>query len=318
MSRLPTWALFALAVLIWGTTWYAIVFQIDHGSPEFGVALRFALAGALALGLARAGGERFAPPRAAWGLLLLQGVFMYGLSYLCVYHAEHHVPSGLVAVGYSASPLLAGIGAWALWRTPLGGRFLAGGALGVAGVALIFWPEVTGSGQRPTAATGLAFTAAAVALSAVGALAASRNRQHGLSFWSAMGWSMLVGAAVAAAVLVVQTLGAAAPGAAPAWPRWPTAWTWWLALAYLSVAGTVVAFAAFLTLQQRLGPGPASTVGVMTPVVALAVSTAFEGYRPDVFTLAGALLAVWGNVWMLRPRPLPQSAVSPGASRAAG
>jgi drug/metabolite transporter superfamily protein YnfA len=73
-----------------------------------------------------------------------------------------------------------------------------------------------------------------------------------------------------------------------------------LSLAYLAVAGTVVAFGGFLTLQQRLGPGKAATVGVMTPVVALAVSTALEGYRPDAYTAAGAALAILGNVLMLR------------------
>ncbi len=68
---------------------------------------------------------------------------------------------------------------------------------------------------------------------------------------------------------------------------------------YLSLAGTVVAFAAFLTLQDRLGPGKAATVGVMTPVIALVVSTALEGYRPELRTLAGAALAIAGNALML-------------------
>jgi drug/metabolite transporter (DMT)-like permease len=62
----------------------------------------------------------------------------------------------------------------------------------------------------------------------------------------------------------------------------------------------VIAFGAFLTLQHRIGPGKASTIGVMTPVVALAVSTAFEGYEPGWPALAGALLTIGGNVLMLR------------------
>jgi drug/metabolite transporter (DMT)-like permease len=100
---------------------------------------------------------------------------MYALAYLCVYHAERHVPSGLVAVGYSASPLLAGLGAWALWRTPLTARFCSAGACGVAGVALDLLARTGRHLGRPTAALGLAFTVGAVLLSAVGALAASRN-----------------------------------------------------------------------------------------------------------------------------------------------
>ncbi|MBT9489298.1 MAG: DMT family transporter [Rubrivivax sp.] len=291
MTRLPAWQLFALAVLIWGTTWHAITYQLGGTPPEWGVALRFSLAAAVVLAFAGWRGERLRYGLRAHGLLALQGVFMYGLAYVCVYHAELHVPSGLVAVGYSASPVLMGLGGWALWRTPVGARFLLGGVLGVAGVALIFWPELADMGARPSAGLGLLFTVGAVLLSAVGALAASRNAKAGLPFWPALGWGLAWGA-------VTATLIAAASQPLP--DPWPTAWSWWLSLAYLAVAGTVVAFAAFLTLQLRLGPSKASTVGVMTPVVALAVSTLFEGYVPSVFTLAGVALTIAGNVLMLR------------------
>ena len=290
MTRLPSPWLFALVVLIWGTTWHAIVYQIAHTSPEFSVSLRFALAGCMVLALSAWRGDKLRVPWRAHGLLALQGCFMYALAYLCVYHAEQHVPSGLVAVGYSASPLLAGLSAWVLWRAPLTGRFLLGGACGVAGVALIFWPELGATSARPLAGLGLAYTVGAVLLSAAGALAASRNARWSLAFWPALGWGLLYGALAStlAWALTRQPL------------VWPTAASWWLSLAYLSLAGTVVAFAGFLTLQQRLGPGKAATVGVMTPVVALAVSTALEGYRPDVHTAAGAALAILGNVLMLR------------------
>lgn len=293
MPRMRSWQLFAVAVLIWGTTWHAILYQLAALPPETGVALRFSLAAAVVLALAAWRGDRLRFPWRVHGHFALQGIFMYGLAYLCVYHAERHVPSGLVAVGYSASPLIAGLAARWLWRTPLARRFVFGGLLGVAGVALIFAPEIAQVDARPNAGLGLLFTVAAVVLSAVGALAASRNGQRGLPFWPAMGWGLAWGAG--AAVLI-----ALASHPLPA--ALPTAPSWWLSLAYLSVAGTVVAFAAFLTLQQRLGPGPASTVGVMTPVVALLVSTAFEGYRPGLATLGGAALTVAGNVLMLRPR----------------
>ncbi|MBI3155984.1 MAG: DMT family transporter [Burkholderiales bacterium] len=290
MNRLTTWQLFAVAVLIWGTTWHAIVYQLAAMAPAWGVATRFALAAAAVLALSAWRGDRLRFGAAVHARLALQGANMYGLSYICVYHAELHVPSGLVAVGYSASPLLAGVGAWLLWRTPLSRRFLAGGALGVAGVALIFAPELAQVGARPSAALGLAYTVAAVTLSAVGALAASRNAVHRLPFWPALGWGLAWGAATSTA-LAALTLP---------WPALPTAPAWWLSLAYLALAGTVLAFAAFLTLQQRIGPGPAASIGVMTPVLALVVSAAFEGFRPGLWTLAGSLLALAGNALMLR------------------
>ena len=289
--RLPSWQLFAAAVLIWGTTWHAILYQLAVWPPEYGVALRFALAALTVFGVALWRGDPLRFPWARQRRLAIQGVFMYGLAYLCVYHAERHVPSGLVAVGYATSPLLAGLGARALWGTPVTARFLAGGVLGVAGVALIFAPELATVDRSPTAGSGLAFTVGAVGLSAVGALSASRNAHHGLPFWPALAWGLAWGAATASLVALATV---------PVPAGWPTAPSWWLSLAYLAIAGTVLAFGAFLTLQQRLGPGKASTIGVMTPVVALAVSTVFEGFQPGWPTLTGAALTVLGNVLMLR------------------
>ena len=290
MHRLRIWQLFAICVLTWGTTWYAITFQVGDVAPEVGVALRFALAGAVVLAVCLARGERlrFAPGEHL--RFAFQGCFLYGVSYLCVYHAERHVVSGLVAVGYSASPLVTGLGAHWLFGVRTSGRFLLGGVLGTAGIAMLFWPEFGNADAGRDTALGASFTIAAVLLSAVGSLAASRNRLHGLPFWPALGYGMLYGAAVAAIAALVQGQGFVPPATG----------SWWLALLYLALAGSVLTFACFLTLQERIGPGPAGTIGVMTPLLALLVSMAFEDFQPEALTLAGAALAVTGNVLMLR------------------
>lgn len=291
---LPSWQLFVIAVAIWSTTWHAILYQLAHAAPEAGVALRFALAGVLGLGVAAWRRDRLRCSGAEHARIAVQGVFMYSLSYICVYHAEVHVPTGLVAVGYSASPLVNGIGAWALWRSPLTPRFLLGGLLCIAGVAMIFAPEFAAVKAGGATLLGALFTLAAVALSAAGSLQASRNATHRLPFWSTLGWGMLYGALVSGAMALAngQSLFPAAALAAP---------SWWLSLAYLSVAGSVVAFACYLKLQERVGPGAASTVGVMTPVLALAVSALFEDFRAVPLTWVGCAMAVLGNAMILQP-----------------
>ena len=292
--RLPSWQLFAMAVAIWGTTWYAILYQLEFTPPETGVALRFALAGLLALAVGAARGDRWRCTAAEHARIALQGIFMYSLAYLCVYHAEKHVTTGLVAVGYSVSPLLNGVAAWLLWRNPLTPRFVLGGMLSVVGVALIFGPEFAAARGSAALALGVAFIVGAVLLSAVGSLLASRNAAHKLPFWPAMGWGMLYSALLSAAIAAGsgQLVAPPSPLAAPAW---------WFSLAYLAVAGSVIAFACYLELQQRVGPGAASSVGVMTPVLALIVSTLFEGFVPVALTWCGAALAVVGNALILRP-----------------
>ena len=291
MRRLRTWQLFAICVVVWGTTWHAITYQLVGLAPEFGVALRFAIAGAAVLALAAARGERlrFSPGQHGW--LAAQGCFLYGVSYVCVYHAERFVASGLVAVGYSAAPLLAGLGASLLFGVAVGGRFVVGGVLGLAGIALIFWPEITRPAAGERGALGAALTVASVLLSSIGSLAASRNRANGLPLLPALGYGMLYGAAAAALAALALGRGFALP----------LAWSWWLSLAWLALAGSVLTFACFLTLQDRVGPGPAGTIGVMTPLVALLVSIGLEGFRPDLLTAVGAALALAGNALMLRP-----------------
>ena len=101
---------------------------------------------------------------------------------------------------------------------------------------------------------------------------------------------MLYGAAVTALVAVLQGQSFALPAVA----------SWWLSLFYLALAGSVLTFACFLMLQERVGPGRAGAIGVMTPLLALVVSMLFEAFRPDALTLSGAAFAVAGNVLMLR------------------
>jgi len=293
MQRLRTWQLFAVCVLVWGTTWHAITYQLVGFPAELGVALRFAMGGIGALAVARWRGDRLAFSAADHGTLALQGAFLYGFAYVSVYHAERFVPSGLVAVGYSAAPLVSGVGAALLFGAPFGRRFVTGGLCGVGGVALMFWPEMARPGSTGDARLGAAFTAAAVVLSAIGSLVASRNRARGVPLLPAIGYGMLYGALAAAIVALARGDARAV--------ALPTAASWWLSLVYLALAGSVLAFACFLTLQDRVGVGPAGTVGVMTPLLALVVSLAFEGFRPTALTAAGAALAASGNLLMLLP-----------------
>lgn len=299
MQRLPAWHLFAICVLVWGTTWYAITYQVGMTTPEFGVAVRFGLAGLCVLAWQASRGERlrFGLRDHLW--FALQGVFLYGVSYVCVYHAERHLPSGVVAVGYSASPLAAGIGAAWLFGTALSRRFVAGGLLGLAGVTLIFWPEFGKAREGSTTTLGALFTVGSVLLSTVGSLIASRNGERRLPMWPSLGFGMLYGSIAVAAIVMGDGQAIV----------WPTAASWWVALLYLALAGSVLSFACYLTLLDRLGAGPAGTVGVMTPILALLVSTLFENYRPDLLTALGALLAIAGNVLMLRPRSPLKAAV---------
>lgn len=289
MDNIRNWQLFTICVVVWSTTWYAITYQIGLSSPEVGVALRFFLAGSLVLGWCAVRGLPFEIGARGHGLLAVQGFFLYGIAYICIYHAERHLVSGVVAVGTSALPLITGFGARALFGHALSSRFLVGGVLGLSGVAMIFWPELARASAGEGAALGALFTVSAVSLTAVGSLTASRNRRYRIPFWPALGWGMLYGSLASAVAALVQGESFALPAVA----------SWWLSLLYLSLAGSVLAFACFLTLQERLGPGPTGTVGAITPLFALAISLFMEDYQPSALSACGAILAIIGNFLML-------------------
>jgi drug/metabolite transporter (DMT)-like permease len=284
--------LFAACVAIWGSTWLAIKFQLGRVAPEASVFYRFLLASLLifAYCLARRLPLRYGGRGHAW--LALQGVLMFSVSYIFVYYAEAHVVSGLVAVGFSASPLLGMLGMRAFFGTPMTSRLAAGSVLGIAGIALVFWPEFAQMRGDGDTALGATYTVLAVVVSALGSLVAYRNQQAHLPLWQSMAWGMLYGSlfslGVALATGKALTVELTAPYA--------------LSLAYLAVLGSIVAFAGYLTLIKRIGAARAGYIGVMVPIVALVISSLFESFRWHALTVAGIAVSVLGNIVILREK----------------
>lgn len=284
--------LFLAAVAIWGSTWLAIKYQLGVVAPEASVFYRFLLASVILFGfcLARRLPLRYSLREHLWIALL--GVLMFSVSYIFVYYAEQHVVSGLVAVGYSASPMLGLLGMRIFFGTPMSRLLVLGSILGMVGIALVFWPEFAKlQGDRDTA-LGAMHTIIAVLVSALGAIVAQRNQRAQLPLWQSMAWGMLYGALFSLAV----TLAMGQPLAFEATPPYV------LSLFYLAVLGSILAFAAYLTLLHRVGAGRAGYIGVMVPIVALVISAAFEGFRWHALTWAGIAVSVAGNVIVLRRR----------------
>jgi drug/metabolite transporter (DMT)-like permease len=167
-----------------------------------------------------------------------------------------------------------------------------GSILGMMGIALVFYPEFTRlHGDRDTA-LGALFTIISVVVAALGAMVAHRNQKAHLPLWQTMAWGMLYGSLFS--LLVTLAMGQKLTFE----PTLP----YILSLVYLSVLGSIVAFAAYLTLLKRVGAARAGYIGVMVPIVALVVSAAFEHFRWHPLTWIGIAVSVAGNVIILRRR----------------
>lgn len=294
---MPTAVLYAACVLIWGTTWFAITAQLGAVAPELGVALRFGLAALLLFAWCRARGLGLGFARRQHARFAVQGLAGFSISYVFIYHAERFIVSGVVAVAYAASPLVVMVAARVANGTPLSRRVAAGGALGLAGVALIFGHELARLGASPAVLAGAALALAAVGLSAVATVAAQRYQREGIAGWPPLAWAMGYGA--------LGSFAAMALADAVEGRSWQIAWSAPFAVSflYLTVAGSILTFGAFYTLVHRIGPARAGYIGVMTPLVALAVSSLLEGFVWTGETVAGAALVIAGHVLaMWRPR----------------
>ena len=276
-------------MLIWGTTWLAITYQLGSVAPEVSVSHRFLLAALAIAAWCRLRGLSLAFKPAEHAALALLGVAMYAVSYVFVYHAELHLASGLVAIGYSASPLLATLGMRVFFGHPVTARMALGSVFGILGITLVYFPEFAHLAQNRNIALGALFTGLAVLISTSGGLLAQRNHQRGLHGWPTMAWSMgyggLASLAIALALGRSYTIDLCAP--------------YLLSLLYLSLLGTAITFAGWLTLVGRIGAARASYVGVMAPVVALFVSTLFENFEWHALTVAGVAVSIVGNVLVL-------------------
>jgi len=288
--RISNAGLFMIPSAIWGSTWLAITFQLGSVAPELSVAYRFSLASMIVAGwcvvskrsLAFAGRDHL------W--LLAMGATFFGFNYIGIYWAERYVASGLVAVVFSTIVFMSPIGMRVFYGERLTVRTLVAAALGVSGVALLFLPELSAARAGGSAALGIGITLVATVLAMFGNLIAIRNHRAGLPQLPVTAWGMLYGALISFATAVVTGVP---------WTFERTA-GYVLSLAYLALFGSVFAFGAYLKLLARVGAGPSSFVGIATPVIALVLSTLFEGYRWTWVGAVGLVLAVSGNWLALR------------------
>lgn len=284
-------ALFFAITLIWGSTWYAITFQLGAVHPAVSVAYRFLLAGTVLMAYLALRRQPILPRRGTWWLLAATGLLNFSINYMLVYKATALLPSGLVAVAGSVLSLMNVINARLFLGQPMRPAVLGGGIMGVAGVLLLFTPELEGGALTGGAMVGFGLMMLSNYSASLGNIVVSKTRKADMPLIATTAWSMLIGAALTAVVAVAQGASFAVV-ATPAY---------FLSLVYLALFGSIAAFLSYFTLLGRIGPGRAGYVAIMTPVVALVVSTFFEDYHWTLPGLAGLLLAVAGNLLVMAP-----------------
>ncbi|MEC5161829.1 drug/metabolite transporter (DMT)-like permease [Janthinobacterium sp. CG_23.3] len=294
--------LYVLTVLIWGTTWIAIKFQLGVVPAPVSIAYRFWIAAAVLLLVLLLSRQRVWPPRRAWPYLLAQGIALFCCNFLCFYYASQWVPSGLIAVVFSTAPLWNAVNGRLFLRRPIRRQVMAGALLGLAGIGLLFLPQMQGHWGDGGMLLGLGLALLGTVFFSCGNLLSSRMQTLGLTPWLTNTWAMLIGATL----LGAGALALGMPFALDANPRYLAS------LLYLAIPGSVIGFTAYLLLVGRIGPDRAAYSTVLFPVVALTASTVFEGYHWSAPAFAGLGLVLAGNVLAFLPARAPAPAAVAG------
>ncbi len=276
------WILFIVPSFIWGTTWLAIKFQLGVVPPEASVAYRFGAASALLLGwcVVRRVPLRF--DLRTHASLALLGILQFALNYVLVYLAEVHLTSGLVALVFGLLVLWNLAGARVFFGSRVSAGVALGAALGLCGVTLVLWPDISHVRRASEQGWGVALALAGTVTASAGNLWSQRLYRRGAAVVPSTAWAMLYGAGSVALYCALRgvrfTFDASLPYLA--------------SLAYLALFGSVFAFVTYLSLLRRIGAGRSGYTAVVIPVLAMATSTVFEGYRWSAGPLAGMLLVL--------------------------
>jgi len=295
-AGLVAWASLLIVYVVWGSTYLGIRVGVETMPPLLMAAARFLVAGLIMFPLAlrqwrsASPGRRW-PSRREWlgcaivGVLLLVANGMVGVG-------EKTVPSGLAALLVATVPLwLLGLDA-ALNHARVGLAPLAGLLLGLAGVALL---SGLGGGSSGTSVAGVIIILAAASSWALGIIMARRATiPSSPALTSAM--QLLAGGA---ALLLIAT----AAGEFSSLRLGEVSARSWLALAYLIVFGSIVAFSAFGIAVRALPTTTVATYTYVNPVVAILLGSLILNERLTPATIAGGALIVGAVVLVVRRSP---------------
>lgn len=282
--------LYFSTVTIWGSTWFAITFQLGEVEPIISVIYRMGLASVLLFILCKVRTISLHATRRDHLFYAIQGILSFGLNFWFIYMSEMYITSGIIAVIFSLIVFFNLINSRIFLKRPIEKNTVIGGLVGISGLYFLFYPELSNASSESTALTGFAFALTAVVLASLGNIAATRSGLLGHSVWKINAWSTFYGTlalGIIAKVLDIEF-------------SYDYRLEYTASLIYLSVFGTILAFGAYLKLMVLIGPEKASYGALMIPFVAILLSTVFEDYQWNAPAAIGFTLAVIGNYLVMR------------------
>lgn len=283
---------FLLCSLIWSTTWLAIKLQVATVAPEISVFLRFLIATIVlfSFSLLKRRSLRFSIKDHFY--LFALGSLQFCLNFQFTYRAEMSLTSGIVAFVFTTVPYLNILWLFFIFRQKIQTPVIIAALIGAAGVFLIFNNELRNFSAGPSKNSGLLFAFSAAFCSSISGLIARRNSLHKLAVIESTAWAMLYGTASSLFLILATSV------------QFPTTFTssYFGSLVYLAIFGSVIAYSSYFHLIGLIGVDRAAYVNIVTPALALIISSFFENFMWITTTYIGVGLCLLGNFLILGGR----------------
>lgn len=294
---MSTSVLYVLCVLIWGSTWFTIEFQLGYVAHEYSSFYRFALAALFLLIYVwyKKLPMQYSLRQHLWMMLL--GITMFSLNYLMVYEAQEYLTSAMASVIFSSVLIVNIINSRIFFKTPISRQVIIGATLGMLGIVLIFWNDLAGFSFDNTTFYGLSIALLGVLAASIGNMVSFQTQKYELPVIQMNVYGMTYGALFSLLVGLAQ-------GKPLTYDPAPS---YTITLIYLSLFGSVLAFGAYLTLLRRIGVHKASYTVVLFPAVALLISTLFEDFVWTLPIALGILLIGCGNLFVINRKDLAKT-----------
>ena len=287
---------FAIFTAIWGSTWIVIRDQLGTVPPQWSCAYRFVIAATAMALVAKWKGESLRPGGRALLAVLFIGFTQFCVNFNVVYFAERHITSGVVATVFALLMIPSTLLAWAFLGHRPTGRFVLSSLVAIAGILMLFAHELReNAAQAGQIVAGIGLTLIGMVAASSANVFQARPEVQRLPLFALLAWSMAAGAALN----LLFALATAGPPVVDSRPGY------WLGLVYLALPASVLTFSLYYPVVRKIGPAKAAYSSVLVPIIAMAFSTALEGYRWTPLAAVGAALALGGMVGALsRPRAM--------------
>ena len=288
--------LYFVVLLAWGSSWFAISFQLGDVAPQVSIVWRFLLASIILFIWCYFRGLKLSFPWRDHLSWILLGFFLFCVNYICAYFGTFYLASGLICLIFSTLTLFTVFNGFVFFKKPIRLPILIGAVVGIAGLSVIFSNEISSAdwSLESGVVKGFLWMLLATFFASIGMLLSGQFQARKMPLVQSNAFSMLYGSLILVFYIAVSDVSFS----------FNTSYSYVISLVYLALIASVIGFGFYLKLVGNIGADKASYVNIFTPTIALLLSTLFENYEWSWVGLIGVLLIIIGNIIVLYAKPV--------------